>query len=237
MIPKRWLRFDRRLIPRGVRNALRELVRECEIAFVHGRSVRRHRREHIAIPFQLNLGCGSRPKAGWLNVDLAPDADLQLDIRRELPFRKASVSRVYSEHFFEHLEYPDEVQGLLAEIRRVLCPGGLLRLVVPDTQEILFAYVNRDEEWFRITKERWHPSWCDTPLHSVNYHFRQHSQHKYAYDFETLSRVLEQSGFESVEERKFDPEIDSVERERGSLYVEAACPVSQVGAVRPGASD
>jgi len=38
--------------------------------------------------------------------------------------------------------------------------------------------------------EWWGPKWCDTPMHCVNYLFRQGREHKYAYDEETLHRVL-----------------------------------------------
>lgn len=48
-----------------------------------------------------------------------------------LPFPDGSVHFVYSEHFFEHLFF-DEAVALLAECRRVLTRGGVVRTVVPD---------------------------------------------------------------------------------------------------------
>jgi predicted SAM-dependent methyltransferase len=213
----------RRVSP-GAGDAIGNLLRELKVAFIHRRSLRRFRRDDLVAPFQLNLGCGSRPKRAWINIDLGAEADYRLDVRRAWPFPKNSVDRIYSEHFFEHLEYPHEVNVFLLEARRVLRPGGVLSMAVPDTAEILEAYVSRDEEWFRLTRERWHPSWCDTPLHGVNYHFRQCDQHKYAYDLETLSRVLEQVGFDGIRQRAFDPDLDSEYRRQGSLYVEAFQP-------------
>ena len=213
----------RRVSP-GAGDAIGNLLRELVVAFIHRRSLRRFRRDDHVVPFRLNLGCGSRPKRGWINIDLGPEADYRLDVRRAWPFPESSVDRIYSEHFFEHLEYPREVNAFLLEARRVLQPGGVLSMAVPDTAEILEAYVGRDEEWFRSAREQWHPSWCDTPLHSVNYHFRQCDQHKYAYDLETLSRVLEQVGFDGIGQRAFDPDLDSEYRRQGSLYVEAFQP-------------
>jgi len=214
----------RRRVSPGVGDAMGNLLRELKIAFIHCRSLRRFQRGDLVAPFQLNLGCGSWPKLAWINIDLGPEADYRLDVRRAWPFPKSSVNRIYSEHFFEHLEYPHEVNAFLLEARRVLQPGGVLSMAVPDTAEILEAYVSRNEEWFRLTREQWHPSWCDTPLHSVNYHFRQCDQHKYAYDLETLCRVLEQVGFDGIRQRAFDPDLDSEYRRQGSLYVEAFQP-------------
>ncbi len=58
-------------------------------------------------------------------------------------------------------------------------------------------------------------------MHNINYHFRQGSEHKYAYDFETLSKVLIQTGFIQVQKSEFDPNLDSEHRKIGTLYVNA----------------
>jgi ubiquinone/menaquinone biosynthesis C-methylase UbiE len=47
-----------------------------------------------------------------------------------LPFDNASVEEVIATHFLEHLD-PDEVLNLLAEVYRVLVPGGTLLIGVP----------------------------------------------------------------------------------------------------------
>ena len=75
-----------------------------------------------------------------------------------------------------------------------------------------------------MARELWHPAWCDTRLHQINYHFRQGSQDKYAYDFETLAKVLADAGFVQVTRREFDPALDAENRRRGTLYVDGFKP-------------
>jgi len=62
----------------------------------------------------------------------------------------------------------------------------------------------------------------------INEHFRGFPRgkwgHKYAYDLETLVKVLQQAGFIGITPRNFDPSIDSELRKIGSLYVDAHKP-------------
>ena len=114
------------------------------------------------------------------------------------------------------------------ECQRVLIACGTLHLVVPDVEGIIQEYVDRH----RIPFPRypwWGPKWCDTPLHCVNYVFRQGAEHKYAYDDETLQLVLRRAGFVHVRRREFDPSLDADNHRIGSL-----CVVAQKGpAVAP----
>ena len=93
-------------------------------------------------PCRLHLACGDHGKTGWINVDLfGPGADLRLDLREPLPFSSNTITEIYTEHFFEHLDYPNVLDSLgwnletpnapseallfLRECRRVLAPGGV----------------------------------------------------------------------------------------------------------------
>ncbi|MCC8984518.1 class I SAM-dependent methyltransferase [Bradyrhizobium acaciae] len=62
-----------------------------------------------------------------------------MDLTRPLPFADGSLSAVFSAHVFEHL-FPDEVERLAREIVRVLAPGGVCRIVVPDMERIVALY-------------------------------------------------------------------------------------------------
>ena len=207
-----------------IRRAAKNLDVEIKIALRHQSGCRKFARAGPSGPLRIQFGSGPNSKPGWVNVDLSESADFRIDIRRDWPFPDASAELIYSEHFFEHLEYPNEVQHFLREALRVLAPGGLLSTGVPPTQELLEAYVRDDTELFRTVRERWHPDWCETPLDSINYHFRQGTEHKYAYDFRTMKNVLAKGGFESVEERSYDPELDSESRRGSTLYVDARKP-------------
>src|SRR5262245_18814999 len=81
--------------------------------------------------FKLHVGCGGSRLDGWINVDYPP-ADLAIDLSWPLPFDDNSVTYAYLAHVLEHLDYPAEAGALLEEIHRVLTPGGVLRVVVPD---------------------------------------------------------------------------------------------------------
>jgi predicted SAM-dependent methyltransferase len=226
----------------GVQNSLRQLRRELRTQRLHKASVKKAETLSSATKHRLNLACGPNRKEGWINVDLADGADLQLDLREKLPFPDDSVEVIYSEHFFEHLNYPgfadsnafaglelsgyqSEVLFFLRESYRVLVPGGLFSVGVPDAEPALIAYANRDEQAFEVARRmHWHPDWCDTLMHQVNYLFRQGHEHKYAYDGETLGLILERAGFVQVNRRDFDPALDSESRRGGTLYMNARKP-------------
>lgn len=216
---KDWKSAVKRHLPPGAWDVARLAVAELGLGNRHRRSVKQARKLTGA-PWKINLGSGGILKEGWLNVDgFDTRADLQLDLRRRLPFPDGSISHVYSEHFFEHLEYPREVRLLLQQARRVLVPGGVFSVGVPDIKEVLHAYAAKHSlEW------EGHPDWCSTPGHRVNYLFRQEGEHKYAYDFETLAAVLCEAGFSDPVQREWDPALDSAHRRQGTLYVDAVNP-------------
>src|ERR1035438_1257296 len=48
-----------------------------------------------------------------------------------IPCTSSSVSAVYSSHMIEHLDR-GEARAFLAEVRRILRPGGVVRVAAPD---------------------------------------------------------------------------------------------------------
>lgn len=198
---------------------------EIRRARIHRKSCKQAKRLLGRTDLRLNIGCGFNLKPGWINIDIDGDAEFHLDMRRDLPFADASASVVYSEHFFEHLEYFSEAQRFLGEALRVLRPGGLFSVAVPDASLVLKSYVNSDYALLK-TLTPYRPDWSDTPMHQVNHAFRQGTEHKYSYDFETLASTLVKAGFATAERRHFDPELDSAKREFESLYVDARKAVS-----------
>ena len=214
-----------RATTRGLRAALRNLWTEIAVRNRHVAGRRRAASLHMRHA-KVQLACGGNHKPGWINVDLfAAGADLTLDLREDLPFSSASVSFVYSEHFLEHLLYPAEVKRLLSELFRVLEPGGILSVVVPDAQKTLHAYADPTDEFFSDRRLRSYlASEYPTRMHHVNYTFRADGQHKYAYDEETLAQVLRAAGFTAVGRRPFDESLDSAKRRGHSLYMQAMKP-------------
>jgi hypothetical protein len=120
-----------RYLPTGIADAIKHLRNEVRYAYRHQKSYKEARRLFGRIDLRLNVGCGRNIKPGWINIDMEGDAEFHLDVRRGLPFADASASIVYSEHFFEQLEFSD-AQRFLRESLRVLRPGGLFSVVVPD---------------------------------------------------------------------------------------------------------
>jgi SAM-dependent methyltransferase len=118
---------------------------------------------------RLHLGCGMIAPASWLNVDGSWNARLQRhprakaalskvgmlprqmaelpwagdvvihDLREPLPWDDGQFEAVYASHLLEHLTWGDARQ-LLMESRRVLKPGGVCRIVVPDLEYMVGEY-------------------------------------------------------------------------------------------------
>ena len=181
------------------------------------------REEHMTHN-KLQIGCGDKSLNGWINADIKK-GDLLLDARKRFPFKNASIDLLFHEHFLEHLDYPDEASIFIAECYRVLTPEGVMRIAVPDAEYAIRAYINGDTTYFERCRRLWHPSYCTTEMESINFLFRQRNQHKFAYDYTTLRKLLEQQQFE-VKKSEFmgsqhtDLRVDSW-NDSSTLYVEA----------------
>ncbi len=97
-------------------------------------------------PRLLNLGCGASFHAAWINVDTVPAAPgiLRQDLARGLPYSAGSIDAIYSSHVLEHFA-PLVAQNLINECARVLRPGGIARIVVPDLEAIARLYLKSME--------------------------------------------------------------------------------------------
>lgn len=153
----------------------------------------------------LNLGSGFESLEGWVSLD-AQGGDAALNLLRPLPFAKDSVDFVYLAHVLEHFYFPTEALSLLEEIRRVLKPGGVLRVVVPDIRQCLLAYASGDRDFFMRRDEALFGKPRNVSLlrYFLQYAGAWHGPdgqmiaHKYAYDLETLTELLTIARFEPV---------------------------------------
>jgi predicted SAM-dependent methyltransferase len=186
----------------------------------------------------LNIGCGSRPTEGWVNLDLMSYPGVEYwDCRKGLPFGDGTVKAIFSEHVLEHMEYGHDVQTFLGECLRCLEPGGVFRVIVPDAGVYLKLYC--EGRWDEIMARRpliqegesyvdyWLGQRYSTKMEFINAVFRQNGEHKYAYDAETLIRLVKRAGFGSVREATFGESLypdmapDTMERGPESLFIEA----------------
>ena len=112
----------------------------------------------------LNFGCGNRTcPEPWVNIDFhsCNPHVIQCNLLKGFPFQDSFFDAVYSSHVLEHFS-PQQAAFLLAESYRVLKPGGIIRIVVPDLEmtcreyvRIMDAYENdalarRQHQWILI---------------------------------------------------------------------------------------
>lgn len=91
----------------------------------------------------LNFGCGGTFHPDWINLDTSPAAPevIAYDLGRRFPFPDESFDAVYGSHVLEHFE-PDIAKNLLNDCLRILKPGGVIRMVVPDLESITRLYIS-----------------------------------------------------------------------------------------------
>ena len=196
---------------------------------------------------KINLGCGLTVSQNWLNVDGSLNAFFSVlpkiillfiyrfsgarryfdfnnyyeilknhiflyhNLNVKLPFKPKSFKYAYCSHFLEHIT-KDQGEIFLKNIFNILEDNGVLRIVVPDLEFAISLY-NSDKEkmlkkYFFLNKKSFF------------------SNHRYMYDYETLSKVLSKVGFNKIkrsEYKKSDfPDSDFLDSyPNDSLFIDA----------------
>lgn len=216
-----WIRrLARGLLPPGRLFALRYRLQHDYTSAIRSRERRRAAVLADRSPLRLHLGCGPYPKPGWVNIDLSGHpVDLRWNLERPLPFKPGSVDAIFHEHLLEHLPLSTGLEFLRANYR-LLRPGGVLRVVVPDAGAYLESYGSGGDGLLReLRSDR------PTKMLAINELFYMYT-HVAMFDAETLTLFLRAAGFDHVErmdfgESRLDPCPDSEHRRPESLYLEA----------------
>jgi len=91
---------------------------------------------------KLNLGCGGRFRDDWVNVNFTSTGPgvIAANLGEGIPFPDESFDVVYHSHLLEHFTKPGAAD-FLKECLRVLKPGGVIRVAVPDLEAIIRNYL------------------------------------------------------------------------------------------------
>lgn len=184
----------------------------------------------------VNVGCGLVAPADWINLDSSfsallgnhpwiervagrviglskaawPSGIRHWDVRNGLPFGDGGVDGVYASHFLEHLSYWD-AEAFLGDCRRVLRPGGMLRIIVPDLQAIAGEYLqatscgraegaaDRFLEALACCPVTDNRMWLIRRLRA----WKQFNVHKWMYDETSLCACIRAAGFTDVHRRGY----------------------------------
>jgi predicted SAM-dependent methyltransferase len=199
-------RIGKRLLPVGSHVRARRVATRLATP----RERRRARLLARRAPLRLHLGSGVEYKPGWVNVDLAGDrVDLAWDLTTPLPFPDGVAEAIFHEHVLSLIDLRKGL-ALLDETFRMLRPGGVTRIGVPDPWPERSAL----------------PHGRELPRLLAVQEIFYYPGNRAMYDAETLELVLRAAGFEQAERRDFgDSRIvacpDTPRRQEGTLYVEA----------------
>jgi predicted SAM-dependent methyltransferase len=205
----------------------------------------------------INCGSSRSLERGWLNTDLVRVQEyegreselgrlsrvngdmyfLRHDSTEPYPLEDASFDWAYSEHFIEHIKLQEAI-GWLAEVRRLLRPGGLVRVTTPSLALFVEAYRDPQHPFNAQNREALSggrrfphgvPERQGWFLNDIFYGWK----HRWIYDFGELRHALVEAGFDpdSVVERQYGQSgvdevgaLDNEGRAIQTLYVEARRP-------------
>ncbi len=134
-----------------------------------------------------------------------------LNCVRRFPYSDNTFDYVYMSHLLEHL-YPQGAIFCLREVYRVLKPGGIVRIAVPDLDRMVANYDPHNPDAFLEAifeaKQK-----------------RDKNRHHWHYNEVSLTRLLKQVGFQEVyrcEYKKgFCADVEMIDNRPDSLFIEA----------------
>lgn len=128
----------------------------------------------------LNVGGGKFIRDDWRVLDyhtdwydyseMFIDYNINLEDGMEWPIDDNEFSLVFSSHTLEHLS-DEAIEKTLSEMHRILEPGGLVRLNVPDVDIFKRKYENEDKAWFINKRNRNQPDKLSSPEFHMEEYF------------------------------------------------------------------
>lgn len=179
---------------------------------------------------RLHWGCGPLTPFGWVNSDItaAPGVDVVADIRRGLPLPSESFDYIVSIHALPELAY-NELDAALAELYRLLKPGGVLRLGLPDMDKAIQAYKSKDIDYFLIGDDV-----VRSLAGKMIVQLTWYGQSRSMFTFDFTRELLERNGYAAIRrcdyQQTHSPFAGIVEldnRQLESLFVEASKPLTE----------
>lgn len=136
----------------------------------------------------LNLGSRNRAIPGFLNMDCDQHegVDIVGDISDLSRFESGSVPAIYASHVLEHFPHVKTLD-VLREWNRVLSPGGILYVAVPDFKRAIELYLTSPEgmgDW--VVNYLWGDQAYPTAFHYAGF------------DVHRLTSLLRKAGFSEV---------------------------------------
>jgi SAM-dependent methyltransferase len=174
---------------------------------------------------RLHWGCGPITPYGWVNSDIEaiPGVDVVADIRNGLPLADDSFDYIVSIHTLPEIPYRD-LDRSLQELRRVLAPGGVLRLSLPDLDKAIKAYTSRDIDCFFLIPDDVVTSISGKMIVQLLWYGRSRSM----FTVEFMTELLVRNGFRSIQPCSFQQTcspypgiVELDDRELESFFIEA----------------
>lgn len=144
----------------------------------------------------INLGSGHWKLPGWINVDLDAGSrpDVCADLSRPLPFRDACADYLHTEDFIDQLSL-EKARTFLQECRRILKPGGVIRVLTPDVEQLARMYLEEPAALKKLWREHVGvPLVYGTAAEILNTGMR-FAGHTFLYDAETFAQLAADCGF------------------------------------------
>ena len=150
------------------------------------------------------MGCGWRDFGkDWIHIDSGDYEHLDYCSITDLSqFEDDSIDLVYASHVIEYFDR-EQVVSILDEWYRILKPGAEIRIAVPDFEQMSKLYVDNSTELSDILG----------PLYGKMSMGNEIIYHRTVYDFKTLEKTLNFSGFEDIERYDWGDYKDHVEND------------------------
>lgn len=134
---------------------------------------------------KLYVGSRNYRPTGYLTVDIDPrqNPDIVADITNMLGVESDSCQEIVASHVLEHLEWPDSFAAI-AEFARILCPGGMLKVAVPDADLLI-----------GMLREGDNPFYATGLLFGVGGRDNKFEQHRFAFNATMLNQIFGVLGF------------------------------------------